>query len=144
MSGIWRAPLKKRCIMQHIIWHDTIKSSRYRGHALLQHEHKCVILFKNIRRWSKMTINYKWARIDSCSLACPVLNYRIRAATSAKAAKVWSLPRFWVSISSYKKQPVKKLWCRILDPAWLKFAVAVLRINGSLCFCFVNSQACFW
>ena len=37
-----------------------------------------------------------------------------------------SLPRFWVSIRSYKKQPVKKNWGRILGLAWLKFAVAPL------------------
>ena len=32
-----------------------------------------------------------------------------RAATAGKADKVWSLPRFWASIRSYKKQPVKKI-----------------------------------
>ena len=42
------------------------------------------------------------------------------------AAKVWSLPRFWVSIHCYKNQLVKKNWGRILDLAWLKFAVAAL------------------
>ena len=47
---------------------------------------------------------------------------------AGKAGKVWSLPRFWVSIGSYKKQLVKKFWGRILDLAWLKFAVAALRI----------------
>ena len=31
-----------------------------------------------------------------------------RAATACKAPKAWALPRFWVSICSYKKQPVKK------------------------------------
>ena len=31
-----------------------------------------------------------------------------RAATAGKAPKAWALPRFWVSIRSYKKQPVKK------------------------------------
>ena len=50
----------------------------------------------------------------------------IRAATAGKAPKAWALPRFWVSIRSYKKQPVKKIWGRILDLAWLKFAVAAL------------------
>ena len=50
----------------------------------------------------------------------------IRAKT---VAKVWSLPRFWISISSYKKQPIKKKGGRILDLAWLKFAVAALGIN---------------
>ena len=49
-----------------------------------------------------------------------------RAATAGKVGKVWSLPKFWVSIRSYKKQPVKKIWGRILDLAWLKFAVAAL------------------
>ena len=37
-------------------------------------------------------------------------------------------PRFWVSLRSYKKQPVKKIWGRILGLVWLKFAVASLRI----------------
>ena len=50
----------------------------------------------------------------------------LRAATAGKAGKIWSLPRFWVSILSYKKQPVKKIWGRILDLSWLKFAVAAL------------------
>ena len=45
---------------------------------------------------------------------------------AGKAGKVWSLPRFWVPIRSYKKQLVKKFWGRILDLAWLKFAVAAL------------------
>ena len=31
-----------------------------------------------------------------------------RATLAGKAGKVWSLPRFWVSICSYEKQPVKK------------------------------------
>ena len=52
--------------------------------------------------------------------------YPFRAAMAGKADKVWSLPRFCVSIRSYKKQPVKKICGRILDLAWLKFAVAVL------------------
>ena len=45
---------------------------------------------------------------------------------AGKAPKAWALPRFWVSIRSYKKQPVKKIWGRILGLAWLKFAVAAL------------------
>ena len=32
-----------------------------------------------------------------------------RAATAGKAPKAWALPRFWVSIFPYKKQPVKKI-----------------------------------
>ena len=55
-----------------------------------------------------------------------VAAYYARAATAGKAGKVWSLPRFWFSIPSYKKQPVKKIWGRILDLAWLKFAVAAM------------------
>ena len=43
-----------------------------------------------------------------------------------KAPKAWALPKFWVSIRFYKKQPVKKIWARILGLAWLKFAVAAL------------------
>ena len=56
------------------------------------------------------------------------LQYRPRRLRAATAGKVWSLPRFWVSIHSYKKQPVKKFWGRILDLAWLKFTVAALRL----------------
>ena len=52
----------------------------------------------------------------------------IRAATAGKAGKVWSLPRFWVSMRSYKKQLVKKIWGKVLDLAWLKFAVAALLV----------------
>ena len=51
---------------------------------------------------------------------------KYRAATAGKAGKVWSLPRFWVSIHSYKKQPIKKFGVK-LDLAWLKFAVAALK-----------------
>ena len=43
--------------------------------------------------------------------------------------KAWALPRFWVSIHSYKKQLVKKIWGRILGLAWLKFAVARAPVN---------------
>ena len=57
----------------------------------------------------------------ACIIRCLCITCR-----AAKAAKDWSLPRFWVSIRSYQKQPVKKIWGRILDLAWLKFAVAAL------------------
>ena len=50
------------------------------------------------------------------------------AAKAAETAKVWTLPRFWVSIHSYKKQQAKKIWGRILDLAWLKFSVAALAL----------------
>ncbi len=40
-----------------------------------------------------------------------------RAATAGKAPKAWALPRVWVSIHSYQKQPVKKIWGRILGLA---------------------------
>ena len=56
------------------------------------------------------------------------IDLRARAATAGKAAKDWSLPRFWVSLCYYKKQPFKEIWGRILDFAWLKFAVADLDI----------------
>jgi hypothetical protein len=49
-----------------------------------------------------------------------------RAATAGKAPKAWALPRFWFSIRSHKKQPIKKILGRILGLAWLKFAVAFL------------------
>ena len=52
--------------------------------------------------------------------------HRSRSARAARAAMDWSLSRFWVSIRCYKKQPVKKIWGRILDLAWLKFALAAL------------------
>ena len=64
-----------------------------------------------------------------------LFNYLLsnRAATAGKAGKVWSLPRFWVSICSYKKQPVKKFLDRILDLAWLQFSVAVLQFRVCKC-----------
>ena len=49
-----------------------------------------------------------------------------RGATAGKAPKI--LPRFWVSIRSYKKQLVKEIWGRILGLAWLKFVVAPLSV----------------
>ena len=55
-----------------------------------------------------------------------IVNSIHRAASAGKAGKVWSFPRFWVSIRSYKKQPVKKFWGRVLDLPLLKFAVAAL------------------
>ena len=39
-----------------------------------------------------------------------VYHYQGRHGSHGMAAKVWSLPKFWVSIRSYKKQPVKKIW----------------------------------
>ena len=56
------------------------------------------------------------------------LSYKLRGATAGKAPKAWALPKFWVSIGSYKKQPVKKFWARILGLAWLKFLVAPLKL----------------
>ena len=38
------------------------------------------------------------------------------------------LSRFWISIRSYKKQLVKKIWGRILGLVWLKFAVVPLKV----------------
>ena len=39
------------------------------------------------------------------------LNHRrdSKGATAGKAPKAWVLPKFWVLICSYKKQPVKKM-----------------------------------
>ena len=45
---------------------------------------------------------------------------------ATKATKAWVLPKFWISKRFYKKQPVKKNWGRIMNLAWLKFAVATL------------------
>ena len=54
-----------------------------------------------------------------------MVNFDIsRGATAGKAPQGLGLPRFWVSIRSYKKQPVKKNWGRVLGLAKLKFAVA--------------------
>ena len=50
--------------------------------------------------------------------------YKISISYRTAAPKIWALPRFWVSIRSYKKQLVKKNWGRILGLAWIKFAVA--------------------
>jgi hypothetical protein len=55
-----------------------------------------------------------------------------RGATAGKAPKAWALPRFWISICSYKKQLVKKIWGRILGLAWLKFALAPLVCTAKL------------
>ena len=35
---------------------------------------------------------------------------------AGKAPKAWALPRFWVSIGSYEKQLIKKIWGRVLGP----------------------------
>ena len=51
---------------------------------------------------------------------------------AATAGKVWSFPRFWVLIGSYKKQLVKKFGGRILDLPWLKFTVAALHMEDSM------------
>ena len=48
---------------------------------------------------------------------------------AGKAPKAWALPRFWVSIHSYKKQLVKEIWGRILGLAWLKFVVVPLNYS---------------
>ena len=37
-----------------------------------------------------------------------VLGCLARAAMASKVPKAWALPTFWISISSYKKQQVKK------------------------------------
>ena len=55
-----------------------------------------------------------------------LLKSRRRGAMAGKAPKAWALPRFWVSIHFYKKQPVKKIGGRILGLAWLKFAMEPL------------------
>ena len=65
---------------------------------------------------------------------------------TGKAPKAWALPRFWVSIPSYKKQLVKKILGRILGLAWLKFTMAVLIVRciclrlwpGSVVMCLLN------
>ena len=64
-----------------------------------------------------------------CASWCHQHATMLRAAMAGKAGKVWSLPRFWVSIRSYKKQLVKKFWGKILDLAWLKFAAAALMLD---------------
>ena len=58
----------------------------------------------------------------------PAANCTDRSTTPTKAPKAWALPKFWVSIRSYNKQPVKKIWGRILGFVWLEFAVAALYI----------------
>ena len=75
-----------------------------------------------------LTLLTQWGEVDFVGALMKIFLTipTSRAATAGKAGKVWSLPRFWVSIRSYKKQPVKKFWGRILALAWLKFAVAAL------------------
>ena len=65
--------------------------------------------------------------LSNVSKSADGLHICSRAATVGKAPKAWALPRFWVSILSYKKQPVKKFWGRILGLAWLKFAKVALK-----------------
>ena len=72
---------------------------------------------------SKLIINMQF-RQSSDSFQAVI--FIAGGATAGKTPKVWALPRFWVSICSYKKQPVKNIWGRILGLAWLKFAVAPL------------------
>ena len=72
----------------------------------------------NILTWNVLSL-YNVQKFIACKTRLGIF----RAAT---VAKVWSLPRFWVSIRSFKKQSVKKIWGRILDLVWLKFDVAVL------------------
>ena len=66
------------------------------------------------------TSKEEWFRLQAPSS-------KSRAATTGKAPKAWALPRFWVSIRSFKEQPVKKIWGRILGLAWLKFAVSAMK-----------------
>ena len=54
---------------------------------------------------------------------------QFRAATAGKAPKAWALPRFWVSIRSYRKKQVKKIQGRKLVLAWLKYIVAALQFT---------------
>ena len=64
---------------------------------------------------------------------------------AGKAGKVWSLPRFWVSIRSYKKKMVKNILGRILDLDWLKFAVAAQicsKTTQLYQLCFLNKIFC--
>ena len=56
---------------------------------------------------------------------------RIQGALAGKAPKAWTLPRLWVSIGSYKKQLVKKIWGRILGLVWLKFSMAPMQNSDS-------------
>ena len=77
-------------------------------------------LFRYLRLWLDQQCTSDVIQLPQLMLS------KIRAATAGKAPKAWALPRFWVSICSYKKQPVKKIWVRILDLAWVKFAVAAL------------------
>ena len=79
-------------------------------------------------QWSTI-LQYHFLSITNANRLIYITVYKnmyIRVATAGKAGKVWSLPRFWVSIRSYKKQLVKRFWGRTLDLAWLKFIVAAL------------------
>ena len=53
------------------------------------------------------------------------------------------MPRFWVSIHSYKKQPVKNYLGRILDIVWHELVVVALKASLILkygCIIFINIQ----
>ena len=55
-----------------------------------------------------------------------------RGATAGKAPKAWALPRFWVSIRSYKKQPVKQIWGRIFAPEFAYLLVSYISVLQTL------------
>ena len=103
-------------ILHMTVWPDNVKSNDVLYHFL-------VWAFRYLAKTWKPELYI----ISCCYTKVKMAHNISRAAT---AAKVWSLPRFWVSIGSYKKQLVKKICGRILDLAWLKFAVAALNQNS--------------
>ena len=92
----------------------------------------------------RFELNFNCLKIDEVLSSGSTKSHKSMAATARKAGKVWSLPRFWISIHSYKKQPVKKFGGRILDLALLKFAVAALHnvkstVKMSICVVFLEN-----
>ena len=69
----------------------------------------------NIHLFFALTTNLKSTVVFSATVKGQKISKAIygilnRDATAGKAGKVCSLPRFWVSIHSYKKQLVKNFW----------------------------------
>ena len=75
--------------------------------------------------------SYAWSKGHSKPDLSSVKGYlrrKVKDPTAGKAHKAWAFPRFWVSICSYKKKPVKKILGKILGLDWLKFVVASLKV----------------
>ena len=68
------------------------------------------------------------------------INYWYRAATATKASKARALAKFWVSICSYKKQLVKKIWVK----SCLSLSNYFIDMSPTNMTPFFVEKTCFW